>query len=312
MAQEIVFTNERSYIIATAALDTTAARGAGGAGYPRLIFRLDWKLSAMKDSNADYLILSAGAQLFNGQDYDKIADAITSPVCFALNSTGGEHSGELEFPLDKYRVELLEQRRDGGDMNLRMNMQILLARFGDRMQFGKPETKLPLTLSFDTRYQSSINLLVPQSVWIKNVLPGLGYGIINVLEFPAVTLTACNELQHSYSALQRAHTKFTAGEYDEAIWQCRTAVDPLREELQKIKDGSPNSLSADWAEKIGSATVDWLLTFFGKTHGIANTPTHSPNTGHFSRLDAQMILSFTTAVVAYVARTKTTSGQQTS
>ena len=124
------------------------------------------------------------------------------------------------------------------------------------------------------------------------------------MEFPAVALNVFNELQHSYTALQRAHTKFTAGEYDEAIWQCRTAVDPLREELRKIKEGSPDSLSADWAEEVGPATVDWLLTLLRKTHGVANTPTHSPNTGHFSRLDAQMILTVTTAVVAYVARTK--------
>ena len=312
MAQEILFTNERSYVIATVALDTSLIRGAGGTGYPRLIFRLDWKLSAMKDSNVDYWILSAGAQLFNGQDYDKIADAIAKPLCFALTSIESQQISELEFPLDRYRVELLEQRRNGDDMNLRMDMQILLARFGERTLFGKPETKLPVALNFNIRYQSPISLQVPQSVWLKSVLPGLGYGIINVLEFPAVALTACNELQHSYSALQRAHTKFTAGEYDEAIWQCRTAVDPLREELKKIKDGSPDSLSAEWAEKIGAATVEWLLIFFGKTHGIANTPTHSPNTGHFSRLDAQMILTVTTAVVAYVARTKSTGGQQSS
>ena len=310
MAQEIYFTNERSYVIATAALDTSLIRGAGGTGYPRLIFRLDWKLSAMKDSDVDYWILSAGAQLFRGQDYDKIADAAVKPLNFALNSVEVQQVSELEFPLDRHRIELLEQHRNGGDINLRMDMQIVLARFGERILLGKPETKLPLTLSFVTRYQSPINLQVPQLVWIKNVLPGLGYGVINVLEFPAVALSACNELQHSYSALQRAQTKFTAGDYDEAIWQCRTAVDPLREELKKIKDGSPDLLSADWAEKIGTATVDWLLTFFGKTHGIANTPTHSPNTGHFSRLDAQMILTVTTAVVAYVARTKTTNKQQ--
>ncbi len=245
-----------------------------------------------------------------GQDHDKIADADFKPLNFALGSTEGQQVSELEFPLDRYRVELLEQRRNGGDVNLRMDMQILLARFGKRALFGRPESQLPITLSFDTRFGSQTNLQVPQSVWLKSVLPGLGYGVINVLEFPAVALTACNELQHSYSALQRAHTKFTAGEYDEAIWQCRTAVDPLRDELKQIKDGGPDLLSADWAEKIGTATVDWLLTFFGKTHGIANTPTHSPNTGHFSRLDAQMILTVTTAVVAYVARTRTTRGLQ--
>jgi hypothetical protein len=305
MAHEFYFTNERSHIIARVALDPAKARGAGGPGYPRLIFGLNWKLSAHGNSGGDQWIVSASAKLFVGQDYDRIADSLVSHLHFSLKAIESEGTSELEFPLDRYRIELLEQRRNGGDINLRMDIHIVHARFGERVHFGKPDAKLlPTALDFEIPSQTSVNLQVPQSVWIKTVLPGLGYGVIHVLEFPAVALDACNKLEKPYAALQRAHTKFTAGEYDEAIWQCRTAVDPLRTELKKIKDGNPDSLSADWAEKIGPATVDWLLTFFGKTHGVANTPAHSPHIGHFSRLDAQMVLTVTTGVIAYVARTK--------
>lgn len=310
MTQEITFTNRTSYVIARAALDPAATRGAGGTAYPRLIFRVDWRLSATKDADADHWILSASAQLFNGQDADKIADATALSLRLPLSNIEHQTVSELEFPLDRYRVEMLEQRRNGGDMNLRVGIQLLLARFGKRVQFVPSDSQLlPLTLEFEAPMQLPSSLQIPQSTWIKNVLPGLGYGIINVLEFPAVPISAFSELQHAYSALQRAHTKFTAGEYDEAMWQCRTAIEPLREELKKIKDGNPNSLSADWAEKIGPATVTWLLTFFGKTYGVANTPSHSPGTGHFSRLDAQMILTVASAVLAYVARTKAPNGK---
>lgn len=311
MSYRMCFTNRQRRVIAEAEVDLSATRGAGGPGYPSLQFWLTWNFSAGDDPNADDWIIGLNAQLFNGQDHDRIADASPNSLRFARNLLSGQDNMRLEFPLDRYRVELLEQRRNGGDMELRMEVQLLLAHFGNRLQSGKPEKEaIPFALDFENPSESSIHLRIPQSVWIRNVLPGLGYGIIHVLEFPAIGLDSYKKLQHSYAALQRAQTKFTVGDYDEAIWLCRTAIDPLRNELKKIKHGNRDNLSADWAEKIGPATADWLLTVFSKTHGVANTPTHSPNTGHFSRLDAQMIMTVTAAVLAYVARTKVTPSKQ--
>ncbi|MBU6401469.1 MAG: hypothetical protein KGS61_14225 [Verrucomicrobia bacterium] len=301
-----------SVVVARVELDPAAVRGDGGATYPRLVLPLNFKFSPAGEAKQDLWFLGLHVQMSLQGGTSKIADATAKPFFRLVGVEAVEQNADVdvEFPLNHHRIELIEQHRRG-DVLFRCDLYLTAARFGEpRFDVERCSNLGPCVTDFQTIY-TTLNFEVLQSVWIKNVLPGLGCGVVHVLEFPAVSLAACRELQHSYQALERAHAKFVAGEYDEAVWQCRTAVEPLRDDLKKIRDGRAESLSTDWAEKVGSTTIDWLVAVLGKTWGVANTPTHSPRTGHFSRLDAQMILTVTSSVVAYVARTKASDVEPT-
>ncbi|HWA09567.1 MAG TPA: hypothetical protein VG838_08975 [Opitutaceae bacterium] len=95
---------------------------------------------------------------------------------------------------------------------------------------------------------------------------------------------------------------FNAGEYDLTVGLCRTAVQPLRNHLKRIKAAAGDGTTADWAEKIGDATFEWLSIVTGKTHGVGSAAVHEGSPGRFTRLDAQMILTTTISILAYAAR----------
>jgi len=303
-----------SYTIAELDIDPASVRGDGGADYPRLIVHGTIRFNPLKDSrfsqkrtvaNApeDLLFLSLTGQLFVEGQPSKIADSTSLPFFYVVSTVGYERQLTLEFALNAHRVEKIEQWRDG-DCRLRCEISVGVGIFG-LPRYGPDANKPQPPHITDIRAVSTTaSIPVLQSAWVNQVLPGLGYGLIHLIEMPGVSLEACKALSHSYEALDRAYERFKLGDYDEAVALCRTAVEPLRNELTQIKAGAADSLAADWAEKIGTVTVDWLKTVLGKTYGVANTPVHSPCTGHFSRLDAQMILTVATSVIGYVARTK--------
>lgn len=143
---------------------------------------------------------------------------------------------------------------------------------------------------------------VPQSTWVKDVLNQVGFGQVLLFEFPAYPVSALAGLGEAFEAAKRAQQQFNVGEYDLAVGLCRTAVQPLRNHLLSIKARSKGAAAADWAEKIGTATFDWLFTVTGKTHGVSSSTHYQGSSGRFSRLDAHMILTTTVSVLAYAAR----------
>lgn len=298
--------NFQGYNVAAAEIDPSAVSADGGPEYPRLIIPVRFKLHRPKDvhgSDQDLLFSDLKAHLFIDGRNSKIADATDRPINKLLRVPGpcDLTSTVVEFPLDSYRVEKIEQLRKA-DLNLRLDLFLSFATFGQPFWGHQSKADPTLRVAEMETLSTNVQLTVPQSNWVNQVLPGLGYGVVHLIELPAVSPEACAALGHSYHALTRAREEFGSGDYDGAIALCRTAVDPIRNELKKLKENKPDSLAADWVEKVGASTIEWLNVVLGKTHGVANTPHHSPKTGYFSRLDAHMILMTTISVVAYVAR----------
>jgi hypothetical protein len=233
----------------------------------------------------------------------RLADALARPFHHPLSWFGKKTYTSVEFPFTGKMLEHVESTRSG-DLNVRLDFSLDVVLFGPPRLDDEARHSAGQNFRDTATVYAQMPISIPQVAWAGKILKELGYGAIHIFEIPVASLEACRKLEHSYKALERAKKKYESGDYDDAVALCRTAVDPIRNELKKLKDKSPDSLTADWAEKIGASTVEWLTTVLGKTHGVANTPIHSPRTGHFARLDAHMILFTTVALVAYVARTK--------
>lgn len=302
------FNTTLGHIVVTAEIDSTAVRGDGGVEYPRLIVPIKLKVLPLKDpgrGGQDLLLLNFNAQLFVEGRNSKIADSTQKSFQVLVEGYELEPRLDLEFVLDRFRVERIEQLRKK-DISFRLDFQLAFGTFGPPTRYQHQPSKTgPASAERISNLgvlEANLNLTVPQSIWVDRILLGLGFGVIQLLEIPVISLEQCQALQHSWQALKRADEQFRLGDYDEAVGLCRTAVDPIRNKLKKLKEAQPDSLATDCVEKYGTATLDWLITILGKTHGVANTPHHSPHTGHFNRFDAQMILTIVSNVIAYVAR----------
>lgn len=291
-----------SFIVAELDPQPSHVYGIGGSDFPRIAINIPVNFLPFgpKHEVADeFLFFTIRSELFLHDQPHRIAESF-QPLPY--QSVDHRHATQIvvDFPLDRYRVERIEQERSG-DVKMKIRVQVAAALNGVPRHRNYPNPGQSRIYGFQTLF-GEVTLLIPGSLWIERVLPGLGYGLVTVIELPAVGLEAIKMLEHSYAALRKAEHRFKHGDYDEAVAFCRTAIDPVRDDLRKIKANEPNDLGADWAEKVGNSTVDWLTSIIGKTHGVANKPHHSPRSGYFSRLDAQMILTVTTSVLAFVGR----------
>jgi hypothetical protein len=288
-------------------LDVERLCGNGGADYPHLVWQLQLALLPQKAPQTDYAFRSASAQLYFSAG-QKIADA--RPISLSRVIQGhqaylGSEYLNLEFPLDAQRIAAIERVRQGGSLQLRLDVQIHVDEIG--VIEAHAESKRPALWGLRTVQAMTMQqgFQIPQTHWIERVLPAVGYGKVHILEFPATPLEACAALDHSFKALQQAEEKHRLGFYDDAAGKCRLAIEPFFDHEPAANHPESRKipvLKKHWETRLGKATHDWLKATLGAIKDAANPPHHSPNE-HYSQLDSQMILAVTTAVVAYIART---------
>lgn len=211
----------------------------------------------------------------------------------------------LEFPLDGRRLHELERLRNGGDLALRLDATLV----ADQLYLLNPERQVmdPYVWAFCERrpmwLQSDIT--IPREVWIKRVLPQVGYGVVHLVEFPAASIEGFAALKHSYAALSQAEERHRMGYYDDAVGKCRVALEPFFH-LVEEDDGKGGKkkvprLKTSWETKLGGSTFDWLEGSMTALKLAANKNHHSPH-AHFDQLESQMVLAITAAVISYAAR----------
>jgi hypothetical protein len=142
---------------------------------------------------------------------------------------------------------------------------------------------------------------ISANTWADKVAPGPGIGLIKVFELPAVSLREIEHYDRAFQAFDKAHREFQRGEYDNAVADCRKAIEVIRKQLRGAQTKDANVLAAKFAESVGAATAAWLVAMLDATNEVSSPPHHSPRT-HFGRFEAQMILTTTLSVVAYILR----------
>lgn len=264
-----------------------------------------------------YVIRELRAVLFLKPAHQKLAECkptIYQPFCGYIHQHDYRESPSLEFPINTAQIELIEKKRDGGSVQFCLELRMIVdehkaipIKLGD-----EDKTCFQLISSQSLSWREDFE--ISQSRWIKNVLPGLGYGNIHVMEFPAISIDATVENKHAFDALKQAQVHLHRGDYNDVAAKCRIALEkyfdpngtlidewgnPILDKDKKPRKGPV--LKSEWLTKLGRATYLWLNSMLGGIKVAANPTAHS-TTPRFDRLEAQMLLAVTTSVVAYATR----------
>lgn len=295
-------------------MDFSSPTGMGGVDYPVLYWQTQLHFHPQRSPLPDYVFRSVEAQLELVRG-PKIADSLPHPIQRIVRGHDTKPHNEylnLQFPLDARQLAAIERHRQGGDLHLRLKVQLQVEEHG--IADAHAETKRPQLFCLRALHRLALeeDVHIPQSAWISRVLPGLGYGKVHVLEFPAAPLDAFAVLDHSFKALQQAQEAHKQGRYDDAVGKCRVALDPFFEgEDRTGEDGKTRTvpvLKKSWETRVGESTLRWMNEAFGAMRAAANKPHHSPNS-HFGPEESQLIFAVTSAMVAYAARCGGTEGK---
>ncbi len=252
----------------------------------------------------DYsLIQIYGTLFFSSQTsgIGQIADFHSLPISH-FSRTDGTVTIVLTIPLDAYRLQHIEERRVG-NVSLQFTFSFLLAK-----HFQAPRRQMHSPIErFDTSW---VQLTVPiaQSHWVDNVLPGLGYGKIYLVEVPTPAKAIGETIAKTVEDFQKAQQYMLHGDYNHVLGSCRNALERLSN-AKKYEGGKEKPSFADKIDYLlavlpGAPTGtrrDYLKKMLTNLWGLTSTPEH-PSPPHFTRDDAELVMLNTIAILSYIGK----------
>lgn len=299
------FTAPQGFIVAEVTIDPGTINGTGSPEMPILTVMLQMLFRSPKPSSAifDFREILCRVSPFEGA---YIAISLRAPLKIRLAS-GQEipnHSVHLEIPIDHRRIALINRLRNGGDVKLRLDMEL----FADELLEirGGPNSPVALGLKDHHRMYARVPVEIPKSKWAERVLEPTGFGKVHLLELPLIPIDSTAEIKESFNALQHAYKLEREGFYDDAVAACRKALEPFFERKKIIDEkGERNALvlKSSWQTRLGKATYDWLnASLIAVKQGADGT--HHLSSSAFAQMEAQMLLAISTSLIAYAIKVK--------
>jgi hypothetical protein len=302
------FTLDGGYIAAEVQIHSNATYGTGRAELPVLVFSLELTLRGPKRPGRCYDFRELRCRL---SPFDTVYLATSLPSHLDVRMPSGkEVSGRLthlEVPMGRTHLAVMNRLRKGGDVVLRLDLELSV---DELVEIGQAKDALrPSIWGFAERYRPRlrVQVTIPRSTWVEKVLDPTEFGKTYLIELPVIPVETCAKMKTSSDALQQAVKLESMGFYNEAVAQCRIALEPFFEIVQ-APDGKGGTkqrraLKAAWQTRLAQQAYDWLNGSFLAVSQATNQP-HHPASSNFDQMEAQMLLMITTALVSYAIKTQ--------
>lgn len=313
--------NLLSFNIGEVRLEPENIRGSGGPYFPHLLINLEILMKPFTAMlNAD--VYQPGTKIYHtliqlsgemsvrdqkGQQI-QIAEFSSKPLLFLSN----EWPTNVQFsvPLDYARINFIEKVR-AGDANLSFHFTALLAKHPgtpeEQRRYVNESIEALRSTTFDLHAQ------IPQSHWIKLILPGLGYGQINIIEAPTPKQAIPEVFAKSIYEFEQAQRYMAQGDFDKVVNHCRNCLDLIPKVVKLnfepeakpsypdrvkklLKEHLPVPLSDSKREAIEKMVTSlWILTSISHHQ-------NSNSSSYFNRADADFVIMMTASLLSYVGK----------
>ena len=295
-----------------------AVRGEGGPVRPRIVVPLKIEMNPQHD-DAMIAVVSLTASL-GAQAHASPTQVLCQPVARQLVSRFPAHSGpranehteDLRFFLTQAEVEDIEALRHGTNADvftLFVDLDVVVAGLKSHNKTGTEQT------SWDSRFGMFSEVLpfwavqvqplqinIEQSVWVREVLPGLGYDRLRLIEltFPPPLPDRSN----AASQFDKAKRALDERRYGDCIDKCRGLLNMWEKQFKAGKDRHIAEVIAEerrWPE--GDVRRQLLDTLWKEVGDVANAPHHPEgdvDAELFEKRDARLILLLVSSLSEYL------------
>ncbi|MFP3138124.1 MAG: hypothetical protein RXS42_07895 [Nitrososphaeria archaeon] len=195
--------------------------------------------------------------------------------------------------LDHYRLAQVEKIREGGDLQIRMELSFIINIYS----FGNLATRLPSGVSIDGR--------IPKSDWVERILPQLKFKDVSLIEIPKIENPEFGEV---INEINDAWKQYSMGEYDKVLTGCRKAMEALGKivkdkgfKKEATDEKGEKKTVPDWEKAVGDEKIGKIIEdFVQKLFGFLAPGSHYGKS--INREDAELAILNTHALVNYVAR----------
>lgn len=310
-------------IVGTATAHGGGVRGDGGPVNPQLIVPVTIQTNPRPEESA-IAVTGVRARLSlvqNASLFHPVCAPITESLMHGLHAHSlpngpRDHRVDLRFFLTPLKVAELEQRRheaDGDLFTLYLDLEPTVAWVESFNQSGADgqwvESPFGPTFGMHARIQpfwyagiAQMPIQIERSTWVRDVLPGLGYDRLRLLEitFPPPLpehATAASQFDKAKRALDQRR-------YGDCVSACRGLLNMWETQYRATRSRRVADIVAEernWPS--GDVRRDLLDQLWKEVGDIANAPHHPEgdvDAELFDARDARMVLTLTAAQSAYV------------
>ncbi len=293
--------------------DINEIRGDGNNINPRLIIplKINSNNPGIIDRNGKkvkqhYKIITLSSNLYIKNSYKTlIGQSYTVNLLF--NTVSRYKITNISIPLDFNKIEYIENNRIS-DANFELEINLLTAKY-EPIDLDIPHEYLHILDFVDPTSSIIIDLKIPESIWVKNILPEIGYGQYSLIEIPIPAEVESDKMKTIIKELDEAFDYFKKGDYNKVVAHCRIAIDSIPN-LNKIsKKWSENPKYRDRLEafvdeyiknELGKEKSKQIVGNLALLWDICSKSVH-PKKVIFNREDAIYILGNTSYLVKYIA-----------
>lgn len=231
------------------------------------------------------------ASLFIGQQPRRIADSDTIFDPVEYRNRNVDRSCRLEFPLDFNRIKVIEAGRVG-DIGFKVDLRFMIARQQSLMvSNGQQPQPQDFLTGFEDKTES-LAFTIPQSYWVKSVLPSLSLNKIYLLEIPEGNTI----IQEAWKYIETAEAAFRNWNSKEVFGNCREAG-TLVDRLLKAKFGDDFTYNERWGRAYAKFTHMASLDLH--LEDLKKSLKYPPDSIKTDKIDAEQLIIRTKTLVKY-------------
>ena len=215
-------------------------------------------------------------------------------------NAGEEGYAEIAVPLSSIALQHIENRRAGGDVDLRISSRVLICQM--RETNGHPIMAKPVQTYFDQGQRGYLEHTIPQSDWVK-LLSSMQWSELELLEIPSRNLRSLPIPSRALKRFEDAQRHYRQGLWPETMASCRMVIEAFVKEVTGQDDMTEALLAI--SELIGHGpkadTLDKLIRGFSPFLQLARHEQEPPIS--IGPADATLALRVTGSIIAFIGET---------
>lgn len=284
-------------------VDTTQISSQGGPESPLLIVPVNFSFKPRRQSDSHpytpFDIIRIDAELYLTSK--SIQASVQSKTLYFHLWQPDEQMTTFFFPLTREKIFYIQKHREANVTgSLRLTLQV--AHYPDPLKQESNKTQSQSFIRFIDTTSGHDDFVIEQSRWVNNILPGLGYDDITLIELPAISPLLPEPYDNALPHLLDARKYFHAGDYHKTVIQCRLALDRVNNQFPYEKDKMAKDGRFQWMKANLAATHSYANAIVDANFTMSSKANH--DTGViFGRPEAETILHMSTIILAYIGKT---------
>lgn len=226
----------------------------------RVPFRLeinpDWHT---KDINIEPVVLYASLSYLDNKTWLRVAEARP-----AISPNRARY---FDFPLSLDKVELLENLRQGKELQLKLDIVCTFSA----SERGEWSNRIPQALITNVfNRQAILAFTVPKSIWEEKVLPGLGIDALHSVTIripPSFSKVFTGPLCELIDAIKTLEKATSESDFESVVNKTRITVESMLDQFSlRLPQNKDGKVDKSFKAKVKALSEQVLSPVLGKTH----------------------------------------------